>query len=77
MRVHGLRVNVERDLAVGVPQKLLNPSVVLKDAASAYKVDTDAIVLKVKQEFAAKEKEQAAKKPTRTQPKAAKKARVA
>jgi ParB family chromosome partitioning protein len=28
---------------------------VLRDAASAYKVDTEAITLKVKQEFAAKE----------------------
>jgi ParB family transcriptional regulator, chromosome partitioning protein len=33
-----------------------NPATVLKDAASAYKVDTDAITAKVKQEFAAKEK---------------------
>jgi ParB family transcriptional regulator, chromosome partitioning protein len=33
-----------------------NPANVLKDAASAYKVDTDAIAAKVKQEFAAKEK---------------------
>jgi ParB family chromosome partitioning protein len=33
-----------------------NPSSVLKDAATAYKVDTDAIATKVKQEFAAKEK---------------------
>ena len=33
-----------------------NPSSVLKDAATAYKVDTDAIAAKVRQEFAAKEK---------------------
>jgi|GEM_PF-258011 len=33
-----------------------NPSSVLKDAASAYKVDTDAIAANVKQEFTAKEK---------------------
>ena len=33
-----------------------NPSTVLKDAATSYKVDTDAITAKVKQEFAAKEK---------------------
>jgi ParB family transcriptional regulator, chromosome partitioning protein len=33
-----------------------NPATVLKDAASAYKVDTNAIATKVKQEFAAKEK---------------------
>ena len=46
-----------------------NPSVVLKDAASAYKVDTDAIAAKVKQEFAAKEK---AKKTPQPAAKAAK-----
>jgi ParB family transcriptional regulator, chromosome partitioning protein len=34
----------------------VNPSSVLKDAASAYKVDTDAIAIKVRQEFTAKEK---------------------
>ncbi|AXC12152.1 Chromosome (plasmid) partitioning protein ParB [Acidisarcina polymorpha] len=49
-----------------------NPSSVLKDAATAYKVDTDAIAAKVKQEFAAKKK---AKKtpppPTKTAKKAA------
>ncbi len=39
-----------------------NAATVLRDAASTYKVDTDAITLKVKQEFAAKEKAQAAKK---------------
>jgi len=33
-----------------------NPTTVLRDAASAYKVDTEAIIAKVKQEFAAKEK---------------------
>jgi|SRR5579871_764744 len=37
------------------PALLHNPAVVLRDA-SIYKVDTDAIALKVKQEFAAKEK---------------------
>ena len=37
-----------------------NPALVLRDAATTYKVDTDAIVLKVKQEFGAKKK---AKKP--------------
>jgi len=36
---------------------------VLHDAATAYKVDVDAISLKVKQEFAAKEKTKVAKKP--------------
>lgn len=36
---------------------------VLRDAATAYKVDTDAIALKVKQEFAAKEKAKKEAKP--------------
>ena len=48
-----------------------NPASVLKDAATAYKVDTDAITAKVKQEFAAKEK---AKKTAQPVPKAPKKA---
>jgi ParB family chromosome partitioning protein len=48
-----------------------NPANVLKDAASAYKVDTDAIAAKVRQEFAAKEK---AKKTTQPGTKATKKA---
>jgi ParB family chromosome partitioning protein len=48
-----------------------NPSTILKDAATAYKVDTDAIAAKVKQEFAAKEKAKKAPQPT---PKAAKNA---
>jgi ParB family chromosome partitioning protein len=39
-----------------------NTAQVLRDAATVYKVDTDAISLKVKQEFAAKEKLSAAKK---------------
>jgi ParB family chromosome partitioning protein len=47
-----------------------NPSTILKDAATAYKVDTDAIAAKVK-EFAAKEK---AKKTPQSAVKAAKKA---
>ncbi|MCU1321774.1 MAG: parB-like partition protein [Acidobacteriaceae bacterium] len=47
-----------------------NPATALKDAASAYKVDTDAIAAKVKQEFAAKEK---AKKTAQPAVKAAKK----
>jgi ParB family chromosome partitioning protein len=41
-----------------------NPAVVLREAAAAYKVDTDAIALKVKQEFAAKEKAKKVGKPT-------------
>jgi hypothetical protein len=40
-----------------------NPSVVLKDAANTYKVDTDAVAAKVKQEFAAKEKAKKAAQP--------------
>jgi len=47
-----------------------NPTVILKEAATAYKVDTEAIALKVKQEFAAKEK---AKKTAQPTAKAAKK----
>ena len=35
---------------------------VLNEAAAVYKVDTDAIAAKVKQEFAAKDKAKAAKK---------------
>jgi ParB family transcriptional regulator, chromosome partitioning protein len=48
-----------------------NPTNVLKDAATAYKVDTDAISTKVRQEFAAKEK---AKKTPQPANKMAKKA---
>jgi ParB family chromosome partitioning protein len=48
-----------------------NPATILKDAASTYKVDTDAIAAKVKQEFTAKEK---ARKTAQATPKAAKKA---
>lgn len=44
-----------------------NASHVLRDAATAYKVDTDAIAAKVKQEFAAKEKAKAAKPPASKQ----------
>jgi ParB family transcriptional regulator, chromosome partitioning protein len=57
---------------------LHNAAQVLRDAATVYKVDTDAIALKVKQEFDSKEKVQAVKKPvTKTQPNAAKKAKAA
>jgi len=41
-----------------------NPATILRDAASTYKVNTDAIVLKVKQEFAAKEKAKKTSQPT-------------
>jgi ParB family transcriptional regulator, chromosome partitioning protein len=55
---------------------------VLNEAAAHYKVDTDAIAAKVKQEFAAKEKVNAAKKstpkpPTKQQTKTAKKSAAA
>ncbi len=50
----------------------------LQEAASVYKVDTNAIAAKVKQEFAAKEKVQAAKKTVaKAKPKGAKKAKAA
>jgi ParB family transcriptional regulator, chromosome partitioning protein len=55
-----------------------NPLQALHDAATVYKVDTNAIALKVKQEFAAKEKTQPAKKPVaKSQPKAVRKAKAA
>jgi len=51
---------------------------VLRDAATVYKVDTDAITHKVKQEFAAKEKGSTAKKEAaKTPTKAVKKAKAA
>jgi ParB family transcriptional regulator, chromosome partitioning protein len=51
-----------------------NAAQVLRDATTAYKVDVDAISLKVKQEFAAKEKAKLAPKPAAkaTPPKAKK-----
>jgi len=59
-----------------------NAAQVLRDAATAYKVDVDAIGLKVKQESAAKEKARLTKKlPTKAvakaQPKLPKKAKAA
>jgi len=45
-----------------------NASQVLREAATAYKVDTDAIAAKVRQEFAAKDKAKAAKPPASKQP---------
>jgi len=49
-----------------------NPATVLKDAATAYKVNTEAIAAKVKQEFAAKEKAKKTPPPaTKTAKKAA------
>ena len=50
----------------------------LYDAAAVYKVDTDVIALKVRQEFASKEKAQSAKKTVaKAQPKAVKKTKAA
>jgi ParB family chromosome partitioning protein len=48
-----------------------NPTAVLRDAASTYKVDTDAIALKVKQELAAKAKAKKEPKPAAKVKKAA------
>ena len=55
------RVMVE--LTVVLAASRSNAPSVLKDAAVVYKVDTDAIQAKVKQEFAAKDKARAEKKP--------------
>jgi hypothetical protein len=59
-----------------------NASHALRDAATAYKVDADAIAAKVKQEFSAREKAKRAtipapKVPVKAQPKTAKKAAAA
>jgi ParB family transcriptional regulator, chromosome partitioning protein len=59
-----------------------NAAEVLRYAATAYKVDVDAIGLKVKQEFAAKEKTRLSKKPptkaaAKAQTKPTKKAKAA
>jgi hypothetical protein len=55
-----------------------NSSQVLQDAASVYRVDTAAIALQVKQDFAAKEKTQTAKNTVaKIPPKAVKKAKAA
>jgi ParB family chromosome partitioning protein len=70
------RVLVQLSLVLAASRQ--NGASVLRDAATLYKVDTDAIALKVKQEFVAKEKTQAAKKAvTKAQPKAVKKAKAA
>jgi ParB family transcriptional regulator, chromosome partitioning protein len=55
------RIVVELTIVLAASRS--NAPAVLKDAAAAYKVDTDAIAAKVKQEFAAKEKARAEKKP--------------
>jgi ParB family chromosome partitioning protein len=48
-----------------------NPAQVLQEAATVYKVDTDAIALKVKQELAAKDKAKKEAKPSEKMRKAA------
>jgi ParB family chromosome partitioning protein len=48
-----------------------NPTAVLRDAASTYKVDTEAITVKVRQEFAAKAKAKKEPKPVAKVKKAA------
>ena len=56
------RVLVQLSLVLAASRQ--NGANVLRDAATLYKVDADAIALKVKQEFAAKEKTKGEKKPT-------------
>jgi ParB family chromosome partitioning protein len=51
------------ELAIVLTAARQQTAQVLKDAAAVYKVDTDAIAAKVKQEFAAKEKGKTVKKP--------------
>jgi ParB family chromosome partitioning protein len=63
------RMMIEASILLAVSRG--NPTTVLKDAASAYKVDTEGIAAKVRQEFAAKEK---AKEVSQSATKAAKKA---
>lgn len=48
-----------------------NPTAILRDAASTYKVDTEAIALKVKQEFAVKGRAKKEPKPVAKVKKAA------
>lgn len=63
------RLSVESTILLAVSRG--NSSTVLKDAANAYKVDTDAIAAKVKQDFAAKEKAKKAARPVSKSKKAA------
>jgi ParB family chromosome partitioning protein len=66
------RVMVELTIVLAAARS--NAPSVLKDAAAAYKVDTDAIASKVKKEFSDKEKARAVNKPVA---KAVKKAKAA
>ena len=54
-----------------------NASHALRDAATVYKVDADAIAAKVKQEFAAKDKTKTARKPEQKQPAVKAQAKIA
>jgi ParB family chromosome partitioning protein len=66
------------ELTIVLAASRTNAPQVLKEAAAVYKVDTDAITAKVKQEFAAKQKEHSAKKGiAKVQSKAAKRAKAA
>jgi len=66
------------ELTIVLAATRTNGANVLRDAAAAYKVNTDAIALKVKQEFATKEKARVAKKGVaKVQPKAVTKAKAA
>jgi len=55
------RITVEASILLAASRG--NSTNVLKDAATAYKVDTDAIAAKVRQEFSAKEKAKRAAQP--------------
>ena len=56
------RIMVELTIVLAAARS--NAAVVLKEAAAVYKVDTEAITAKVKQEFAAKEKAKTERKPS-------------
>ncbi|SNS80162.1 chromosome partitioning protein, ParB family [Granulicella rosea] len=55
------RIMVELTIVLAAARS--NAPILLKEAAAVYKVDTEAITAKVKQEFAAKEKARTEKKP--------------
>ena len=55
------RILVESSILLAVSRG--NPTTILKEAADAYKVDTDAIATKVRQEFAAKARAKKAAQP--------------
>jgi hypothetical protein len=74
----GYKVRSVSNIRLGLRRELrrpsANPTIILKEAAASYRVDTDAIATKVRQEFAAKEKAKKATQPTssaqRKQPRA-------